>query len=96
MICELDRNPVGLCKTRGRDGIGSSLAFHHLHLTLHFADCREVFIEFAAVGCAKAALKATRVVSNEIDLVLDVEAILLEDLKRTGAIDYYRTEAEAT
>ena len=36
------------------------------------------------------------VVSNEIDLVLDVEAILLEDLKRTGAIDYYRTEAEAT
>ena len=35
------------------------------------------------------------VVSNEIDLVLDVEAILLEDLERTGAIDYYRTEAEA-
>jgi polyisoprenoid-binding protein YceI len=30
------------------------------------------------------------VVSNEIDLVLDVEAILLEDLERTGAIDYYR------
>jgi polyisoprenoid-binding protein YceI len=30
------------------------------------------------------------VVSNEIDLVLDVEAILLEDLERTGAIAYYR------
>jgi len=30
------------------------------------------------------------VVSNEIGLVLDVEAILLEDLKRTGAIEYYR------
>jgi polyisoprenoid-binding protein YceI len=30
------------------------------------------------------------VVSNEIDLVLDVEAILLEDLEKTGAIEYYR------
>jgi polyisoprenoid-binding protein YceI len=30
------------------------------------------------------------VVGNEIDLVLDVEAILLEDLERTGAIEYYR------
>jgi hypothetical protein len=30
------------------------------------------------------------VVGNEIDIVLDVEAILLEDLERTGAIDYYR------
>lgn len=30
------------------------------------------------------------VVSNEIELTLDVEAILLEDLERTGAIDYYR------
>ena len=30
------------------------------------------------------------VVSNEIGLVLDVEAILLEDLERTGAIEYYR------
>jgi polyisoprenoid-binding protein YceI len=29
------------------------------------------------------------VVSNEIELVLDVEAIALEDLERTGAIDYY-------
>jgi polyisoprenoid-binding protein YceI len=29
------------------------------------------------------------VVSNEIDLVLDVEAILLDDLQRTGAIEYY-------
>jgi hypothetical protein len=27
--------------------------------------------------------------------VLDVEAILVEDLERTGAIDYHRTEAEA-
>ncbi len=31
------------------------------------------------------------VVSNEIDLVLDVEAILLDDLERTGAIEYYRS-----
>lgn len=30
------------------------------------------------------------VVSNEIQLVLDVEAILLDDLERTGAIAYYR------
>jgi polyisoprenoid-binding protein YceI len=30
------------------------------------------------------------VASNEIDLTLDVEAILLDDLERTGAIDYYR------
>jgi polyisoprenoid-binding protein YceI len=30
------------------------------------------------------------VVSNEIDLALDVEAILLEDLERTGAIEYYQ------
>jgi polyisoprenoid-binding protein YceI len=30
------------------------------------------------------------VVSNEIELALDVEAILLEDLERTGAIKYYR------
>jgi polyisoprenoid-binding protein YceI len=30
------------------------------------------------------------VVGNEIDLILDVEAILLEDLERTGAIEYYR------
>jgi len=30
------------------------------------------------------------VVSNQIELVLDVEAILLEDLERTGAIEYYR------
>ena len=29
------------------------------------------------------------VVGNEIDLTLDVEAILLDDLERTGAIDYY-------
>jgi polyisoprenoid-binding protein YceI len=32
------------------------------------------------------------VVSNEIELVLDVEAILDEDLERTGAIEYYRAE----
>jgi polyisoprenoid-binding protein YceI len=31
------------------------------------------------------------VVSNDIDLMLDVEAILLEDLERTGAIEYYRS-----
>jgi polyisoprenoid-binding protein YceI len=30
------------------------------------------------------------VVSNEIELTLDVEAIILEDLERTGAIGYYR------
>jgi polyisoprenoid-binding protein YceI len=30
------------------------------------------------------------VVSNEIELVLDVEAILLDDLQRTGAIEYYQ------
>ncbi len=35
------------------------------------------------------------VVSNEIGLVLDVEAILLEDLERTGAIEYYREQPEA-
>ena len=29
------------------------------------------------------------VVSNEIQLVLDVEAILLDDLEQTGAIEYY-------
>jgi polyisoprenoid-binding protein YceI len=31
------------------------------------------------------------VVSNEIELTLDVEAILLDDLERTGAIEYYAT-----
>jgi polyisoprenoid-binding protein YceI len=36
------------------------------------------------------------VVSNEIELVLDVEAILLADLERTGAIDYYRDATQAT
>ena len=36
------------------------------------------------------------VAGNEIDITLDVEAVLLEDLERTGAIDYYRRqEAEA-
>ena len=35
------------------------------------------------------------VVSNEIELVLDVEAILLDDLERTGAIEYYRTAEPA-
>jgi polyisoprenoid-binding protein YceI len=34
------------------------------------------------------------VVSNEIELRLDVEAILLEDLERTGAIAYYQDRAE--
>jgi polyisoprenoid-binding protein YceI len=36
------------------------------------------------------------VVSNEIELVLDVEAILLEDLERTGAIEYYREQPAAS
>ena len=31
------------------------------------------------------------VVCNEIELTLDAEAILLEDLERTGAIEYYRS-----
>jgi polyisoprenoid-binding protein YceI len=30
------------------------------------------------------------VASNEIELALDVEAILMDDLERTGAIEYYR------
>lgn len=30
------------------------------------------------------------VASDEIDITLDVEAINLEDLERTGAIEYYR------
>ena len=30
------------------------------------------------------------VVSNEIDVTLNVEAIAVADLERTGAIDYYR------
>jgi hypothetical protein len=33
------------------------------------------------------------VVSKEIDLILDVEAILLDDLERTGAIEYYMSAA---
>jgi polyisoprenoid-binding protein YceI len=33
------------------------------------------------------------VVSNEIELAIDAEAILLEDLERTGAIEYYRDSA---
>lgn len=36
------------------------------------------------------------VVSNEIDLILDLEAILLEDLERTGAIAYYRDETKSS
>jgi polyisoprenoid-binding protein YceI len=35
------------------------------------------------------------VVSNEIQLVLDVEAILLDDLEQTGAIEYYRDQARS-
>ncbi|MGH8902760.1 MAG: YceI family protein [Egibacteraceae bacterium] len=34
------------------------------------------------------------VVSNEIQITLDVEAILLDDLERTGAIEYYRSAEE--
>jgi hypothetical protein len=30
------------------------------------------------------------VVSNEVAVTLDVEAILLDDLERTGAIEHYR------
>jgi polyisoprenoid-binding protein YceI len=30
------------------------------------------------------------VVGNQIDVILDVEAVLLADLQRTGAIEYYR------
>jgi polyisoprenoid-binding protein YceI len=33
------------------------------------------------------------VVSNEIDVILDVEAILDADLESTGAIDYYRDKS---
>jgi polyisoprenoid-binding protein YceI len=33
------------------------------------------------------------VVSNEIDLTIDVEAMLLDDVERTGAIEYYRDAA---
>jgi len=33
-----------------------------------------------------------RVVSDQIELVLDVEAVHLEDLEETGAISYYRAE----
>jgi polyisoprenoid-binding protein YceI len=32
------------------------------------------------------------VVGNEIDVVLDVEAMAVEDLERTGAIEYYRDD----
>ena len=30
------------------------------------------------------------VVSNDVELALDVEVILLDDLERTGAIEYYQ------
>src|SRR3954471_4068306 len=70
MICKLDRNPVRLCKARGRDGIRSNLAFHHFDLTLHFADCCEVFVEFAPVSCAKTTLQAAGVIGDEIENAL--------------------------
>jgi polyisoprenoid-binding protein YceI len=35
------------------------------------------------------------VVGNDIDLTLDIEAILLDDLRRTGAIAYYQADATA-
>src|SRR3954469_644826 len=35
------------------------------------------------------------VAGNEIELSLDAEAILLEDLERTGAIEYYREDVPA-
>ena len=34
------------------------------------------------------------VVSNNVKVTLDVEAILVEDLERTGAISYYRSEGD--
>jgi hypothetical protein len=34
------------------------------------------------------------VVGNEIDVTLDIEALLDSDLEATGAIEYYRTEDE--
>jgi polyisoprenoid-binding protein YceI len=34
------------------------------------------------------------VISDRIDVVLDVQAIALEDLEKTGAIDYYREDVE--
>jgi hypothetical protein len=34
------------------------------------------------------------VASDQIDVVFDVEAIALDDLERTGAIDYYRKDVE--
>jgi polyisoprenoid-binding protein YceI len=34
-------------------------------------------------------------VGSHVDIVLDVEAMLLEDLERTGAIDYYRQTGAA-
>jgi polyisoprenoid-binding protein YceI len=36
------------------------------------------------------------VVSNDIALTLDAEAILVDDLERTGAIEYYRDSAPAS
>jgi polyisoprenoid-binding protein YceI len=35
------------------------------------------------------------VVGNQIHVILDVEAVLLADLQRTGAIEYYRTDPES-
>src|SRR5947208_2098588 len=70
MICELDRNPVRLSEARGCDGIGSNLAFHHFHLTLHFAHSREVFVEFAAVRCAEATLQPSGVIRDQIENAL--------------------------
>ena len=32
---------------------------------------------------------------DQIDLFLDAEAVAVEDLERTGAIDYYRDDVEA-
>jgi len=36
------------------------------------------------------------VVSDEVQVAVNVEAILKEDLERTGAIEYYETGAEAS
>jgi hypothetical protein len=53
--------------------------------------------ELRRIGC-EATANINRpgggvVVSNEIQLVLDLEAILLDDLERTDAIECYRNQA---
>ena len=75
MICKLDRNSVGLGEARRGDGIGGNLALHHFHLTLHFADGGEIFVEFAPVGCAETTLQAARVIGNQIENALLIPGV---------------------